>query len=119
MTQHKSSMVYIPTTKEAKRRNGKSEGILNTIEEVVEKLYWTYYIHLPFYLMASFDSFFLHVFFSHNFQFEFLRYTKVLLPLNDYLYPYSVNNSISWRQGDRKFRRISWRIELHKYTHNT
>ncbi|CAI4262234.1 CAS_1a_G0002470.mRNA.1.CDS.1 [Saccharomyces cerevisiae] len=71
MTQHKSSMVYIPTTKEAKRRNGKSEGILNTIEEVVEKLYWTYYIHLPFYLMASFDSFFLHVFFLTIFSLSF------------------------------------------------
>ncbi|CAI4058602.1 hypothetical protein N7582_001148 [Saccharomyces uvarum] len=76
MTQHKNSMVYIPTTKEAKRRSGKSNGILNAIEEFIEKLYWAYYIHLPFYLMASFDSFFLHVFFLTIFSLSFFGIIK-------------------------------------------
>ncbi|CCD22896.1 Tsc3p NDAI_0A07420 [Naumovozyma dairenensis CBS 421] len=60
------TMTYVPTNKEIKEKrrgvNGKA-SITEKIEEIVEKLYWMYYIHLPYYLMTSFDSFCLHVFF--------------------------------------------------------
>lgn len=60
----KSTMEWIPTIKESKMKSeNKQHFVLEKAEEVVEKLYWMYYIHLPYYLMTSFDSFCLHVFF--------------------------------------------------------
>ncbi|CCF57037.1 hypothetical protein KAFR_0C00420 [Kazachstania africana CBS 2517] len=58
------TMTWVPTIKEAKEANkDKQNVIIDKLEEGIEKLYWMYYIHLPYYLMTSFDSFCLHVFF--------------------------------------------------------
>lgn len=57
-------MEYVPTVKEMRQGDDYKQNIIvEKIEDVVEKIYWMYYIHLPYYLMVEFDSFCLHVFF--------------------------------------------------------
>lgn len=75
----KSSMRYIETIRERKIRKGSGGGILDKIADLNESLYWMYYIHLPFYLMTSFDSFCLHAFFLTIFSLSFFGVIKYFL----------------------------------------
>lgn len=77
------SMRYVETMRERKIREsaGKSnvDKIGDMIGDFVESLYWMYYIHLPYYLMTSFDSFCLHAFFLTIFSLGFFGVIKYLL----------------------------------------
>lgn len=64
-----TSMEWVPTNKELKMRSGKKPNILlDKIDGVISKLYWMYYVHLPFYVMTSDDAFYLHLFFLSIFS---------------------------------------------------
>ncbi|EDO16676.1 hypothetical protein Kpol_1052p23 [Vanderwaltozyma polyspora DSM 70294] len=72
-----SSMQYVETGHQRKLRKGKGNFFVELLEKLGEKLYWIYYIHLPFYLMTSFDSFCLHSSFLIAFTvgcFGFIKY---------------------------------------------
>ena len=73
---HKTSMQYVDTIQEARLRNGSKNSHMDFIEDIGEKIYWVYYIHLPYYLMTSFDSFCLHVFFLVIFSLSFFGLIK-------------------------------------------
>lgn len=64
-----TSMDWAPTTKEAKAQPGKKPNIiLDKIDSAVTKLYWTYIVHLPFFIMTPDDGFLLHLFFLSIFS---------------------------------------------------
>ncbi|CCE65686.1 hypothetical protein TPHA_0M01110 [Tetrapisispora phaffii CBS 4417] len=69
-----SSMNYVETIKERKVHEGIHETWQSRLEEFSESLYWAYYIHLPYYLMTSFDSFCLHVFFLVDIELKSIWY---------------------------------------------
>lgn len=79
----RTSMKFVETIRERKVREsaGKSkvDKIGDMIGDFVESLYWMYYIHLPYYLMTSFDSFCLHAFFLTIFSLGFFGVIKYLL----------------------------------------
>lgn len=51
---------YYPTNEE---RDKDSYFIVASLKNFLERLYWMYYIHLPYYLMETQDAFLLHSFF--------------------------------------------------------
>lgn len=69
-------MVYTPT--DAQQATGK---VHEKVYKFFESLYWMYYIHLPYYLMTSFDSFCLHVFFLVVFTLSLFGLLKWVLSL--------------------------------------
>lgn len=71
-----STMVYVETIRERKLRDGSGKGVMDKLADFIESLYWMYYIHLPFYLMTSFDSACLHVFFLTIFSLSFFGILK-------------------------------------------
>lgn len=71
-----STMVYVETIRERKLREGSGKGVMDKLADFIESLYWMYYIHLPFYLMTSFDSACLHVFFLTIFSLSFFGILK-------------------------------------------
>lgn len=79
----KCSMKYVETIRERKIRKAPGKDIFDkagdAIGDFVESLYWMYYIHLPFYLMTSFDSFCLHAFFLIIFSLSFFGVIKYFL----------------------------------------
>lgn len=76
-------MRYIETIRERKLRKASGKDIFekagDTIADFTESLYWMYYIHLPFYLMTSFDSFCLHAFFLIIFSLSVFGVIKYFL----------------------------------------
>lgn len=78
-----NSMKYIETIRERKLRKASGKDFFekagDAIGDFVESLYWMYYIHLPFYLMTSFDSFCLHAFFLIIFSLSFFGVIKYFL----------------------------------------
>ncbi|CEP22662.1 TSC3 [Cyberlindnera jadinii] len=80
---------YYPTNEE---RNKNSYFLVATLRHVFEKLYWMYYIHLPYYLMESQDAFVLHLFFLTLFSlciyavFSYLPHTLVVWFTRSYYY---------------------------------
>ncbi|KAL3228946.1 Serine palmitoyltransferase-regulating protein TSC3 [Nakaseomyces bracarensis] len=59
----KSTMRYVLTTKERRVQEGNGTTLMHYVEDICDKVYWMYYIHMPYYLMTSFDAFCLHTFF--------------------------------------------------------
>lgn len=51
---------HYPTDAE---RNRDSYFIVARTKCLLERLYWMYYVHLPYYLMEAMDAFLLHTFF--------------------------------------------------------
>lgn len=51
----RGTMIYNPTNEQMS-----SGSFVEKVANFIENLYWMYYIHFPFYLMTSFDSFCLH-----------------------------------------------------------
>ncbi|QLG70427.1 hypothetical protein HG535_0A03660 [Zygotorulaspora mrakii] len=74
-----SSMIYVETIKERQVRLGYGNGILDKIKDLLENCYWVYYVHLPFYLMTSFDAFCLHSFFLTILSFSIFGVLKYCL----------------------------------------
>lgn len=70
------SMIYVETIKERQTRLGSGKGIQDRIKDILENAYWVYYVHLPFYLMTSFDAFCLHSFFLTIFSFSIFGILK-------------------------------------------
>ncbi|CCH62851.1 hypothetical protein TBLA_0I01920 [Henningerozyma blattae CBS 6284] len=77
-SQAKTSFQYVETIHDAKVRTGTKDTFPQKIADCFEKLYWIYYIHLPFYLMTSFDSFCLHVFFLMIFSLSLFGIIKYI-----------------------------------------
>ncbi|CCC71829.1 hypothetical protein NCAS_0I01610 [Naumovozyma castellii] len=80
-TASQCTMIFVPTNKELKEKRRAANGrgsIMEKVEEIVEKLYWMYYIHLPYYLMTSFDSFCLHLFFLTIFSLSVFAVIKYI-----------------------------------------
>ncbi|SCU83944.1 LAMI_0C05468g1_1 [Lachancea mirantina] len=66
------TMTYQPTDDQLS-----TGSFAERISDFAESIYWMYYIHLPFYLMTSFDAFCLHTFFLAIFTlslFGFIKY---------------------------------------------
>ncbi|CCK72163.1 Tsc3p KNAG_0J00810 [Huiozyma naganishii CBS 8797] len=62
-------MMWVPTIKQMRAKSGQKRNIvLEKMDAFVSKLYWMYYVHLPFYVMTSDDAFYLHVFFLSIFS---------------------------------------------------
>jgi hypothetical protein len=80
---------YYPTNEE---RDRNSYYVVTAVRNMFEKLYWMYYIHLPYYLMESQDAFFLHVFFLMLFSltvyaiFSYLPHTLFHWATRSYYY---------------------------------
>ncbi|QLL32173.1 hypothetical protein HG536_0C03410 [Torulaspora globosa] len=79
----KNSMKYRETIRERKLRKASGKDFFekagDAIADFVESLYWMYYIHLPYYLMTSFDSFCLHTFFLIIFSLSVFGVIKYFL----------------------------------------
>ncbi|AGO13891.1 AaceriAGR026Cp [[Ashbya] aceris (nom. inval.)] len=72
----RGTMIYTPT--DAQEATGK---LHEKVFKFFESLYWMYYIHLPYYLMTSFDSFCLHVFFLVVFTLSLFGLLKWVISL--------------------------------------
>lgn len=83
VTKVRPSMKYVETVREHKIRESPGMSTIDKLGDMigdfVESLYWMYYIHLPYYLMTSFDSFCLHAFFLTIFSLGFFGIIKYLL----------------------------------------
>ncbi|KAG0660210.1 hypothetical protein C6P45_001626 [Maudiozyma exigua] len=56
-------MEFVPTVKEKRASvEYKRNFIIEKIEDAIEKMYWMYYINLPYYLMLTWDAYILHTF---------------------------------------------------------
>lgn len=56
-------MEFVPTVKERRASvEYKRNFIIEKIEDAIEKMYWMYYINLPYYLMLTWDAYILHTF---------------------------------------------------------
>ena len=56
-------MEFVPTIKEKRERGEDRQNFfVEKIADTIEKMYWMYYINLPYYLMVDLDSFILHSF---------------------------------------------------------
>ncbi|SMN21295.1 similar to Saccharomyces cerevisiae YBR058C-A TSC3 Protein that stimulates the activity of serine palmitoyltransferase (Lcb1p, Lcb2p) several-fold [Maudiozyma saulgeensis] len=73
-------MEFIPTVKE-RRANGldKQNFIVEKIEDGIEKMYWMYYINLPYYLMLTADAYILHTFILTMFSLSVFGIVKYCL----------------------------------------
>lgn len=57
------NMEFTPTIKEKRERGEDRQNFfVEKIADCIEKMYWMYYINLPYYLMVDVDSFILHTF---------------------------------------------------------
>ncbi|AMD22364.1 HGR025Cp [Eremothecium sinecaudum] len=72
----RGTMVYTPTNVE--ESNG---GIIESVRNFIEQLYWMYYVHLPYYLMTDFDAFCLHTLFLVMFILSLFGLVKWLVSL--------------------------------------
>lgn len=63
------SLEWVPTMKQVRAHSkGKYNTISSKIDNFVSQLYWTYYVHLPFYIMTSDDAFIVHLLFLSVFS---------------------------------------------------
>ncbi|SCW01662.1 LAFE_0E04544g1_1 [Lachancea fermentati] len=70
----RGKMIFSPTDEQ------QSTGSLSEkVSNFFENLYWMYYIHLPYYLMTSFDAFCLHIFFLTIFTLSLFGIIKYIV----------------------------------------
>ena len=72
----KSTMRYVLTLKERRELEGKGITMMHRFEDFMDRIYWMYYIHMPYYLMTSFDAFCLHTFFLMIFSLSLFGIVK-------------------------------------------